>query len=107
DDVNKIADKRTKLLLQILGDMEQNVKIEQSLSFAEVLYKAGNHSGLNMRRVAQAPFFVLRGATMPAVLVEMGFLTDKSEAALLANANYQKRVAESLADGIESYLRSM
>ena len=107
DDVNKIADKRTKLLLQILGDMEQNVKIEQSLSFAEVLYKAGNHSGLNMRRVAQAPFFVLRGATMPAVLVEMGFLTDKSEAALLANANYQKRVADSLADGIESYLRSM
>jgi N-acetylmuramoyl-L-alanine amidase len=107
DDVNKIADKRTKLLLQILGDMEQNVKIEQSSSFAEVLYKVGNHSGLNMRRVAQAPFFVLRGATMPAVLVEMGFLTDKSEAALLANPNYQKRLADSLADGIESYLRSM
>ena len=60
-----------------------------------------------MRRVAQAPFFVLRGATMPAVLVEMGFLTDKSEAALLANPNYQKRLADSLADGIESYLRSM
>ncbi len=87
--------------------MEQNVKIEQSLSFAEVLFKAGKNSGLNMRRVAQAPFFVLRGATMPAVLVEMGFLTDKSEAALLANPNYQKRLAESLADGIESYLRNM
>jgi len=106
-DANSIADKRTKLLLQILGDMEQNVKIEQSLSFAEVLFKAGKNSGLNMRRVAQAPFFVLRGATMPAVLVEMGFLTDKSEAALLANSNYQKRLAESLADGIESYLRNM
>jgi N-acetylmuramoyl-L-alanine amidase len=106
-DANSIADKRTKLLLQILGDMEQNVKIEQSLSFAEVLFKAGKNSGLNMRRVAQAPFFVLRGATMPAVLVEMGFLTDKSEAALLANPNYQKRLAESLADGIESYLRNM
>lgn len=106
-DASSIADKRTKLLLQILGDMEQNVKIEQSLSFAEVLFKAGKNSGLNMRRVAQAPFFVLRGATMPAVLVEMGFLTDKSEAALLANPNYQKRLAESLADGIESYLRNM
>jgi len=107
EDVNGIADKRTKLLLKILGDMEQNVKIEQSMSFAEVLFKTGSNRGLNMRRVAQAPFFVLRGATMPAVLVEMGFLTDKAEASLLTNPTYQKKLAESLADGIESYLRNM
>ncbi|HPU69128.1 MAG TPA: N-acetylmuramoyl-L-alanine amidase [Acetomicrobium flavidum] len=107
ENVDSIADKRTKLLLKILGDMEQNVKIEQSMSFAEVLYKAGSNKGLNMRRVAQAPFFVLRGAAMPAVLVEMGFLTDKAEASLLANPTYQKKLAESLADGIESYLRNM
>lgn len=107
ENVDSIADKRTKLLLKILGDMEQNVKIEQSMSFAEVLYKAGSNRGLNMRRVAQAPFFVLRGAAMPAVLVEMGFLTDKAEASLLANPTYQKKLAESLADGIESYLRNM
>ena len=107
ENVDSIADKRTKLLLKILGDMEQNVKIEQSMSFAEVLYKAGGNRGLNMRRVAQAPFFVLRGAAMPAVLVEMGFLTDKAEASLLANPTYQKKLAESLADGIESYLRNM
>jgi len=44
---------------------------------------------------------------MPAVLVEMGFLTDKAEASLLANPTYQKKLAESLADGIESYLRNM
>ena len=57
-----------------------------------------------MRRVAQAPFFVLRGAGMPSVLVEMGFLTNKAEAAMLKNASYQKRIAEALSAGIVEFL---
>jgi N-acetylmuramoyl-L-alanine amidase len=54
--------------------------------------------------VAQAPFYVLRGAAMPSVLIEMGFLTEKSEASLLKNAAYQKKLAASISAGIMEYL---
>lgn len=57
-----------------------------------------------MRRVAQAPFFVLRGAAMPAVLIETGFLTEKSEARMLNDTKYQQKMASSLAGGIADYL---
>ena len=99
------SDKRTQLLLSILGDMQQNHKIIESTELAEVLYKAGNQSGLPMKRVAQAPFFVLRGAAMPAVLLETGFLTDKNEAKLLTNSGYQQKIADAMALGIINYLR--
>ena len=99
------SDRRTKLLLQILGDMQQNEKISESTSVAEVLFAAGKQGGLPMKRVAQAPFFVLRGAAMPALLVEMGFLTERDEAALLNQPGYQERIASSLARGIVNYLK--
>ena len=99
------SDRRTKLLLQILGDMQQNEKISESTSVAEVLFAAGKQGGLPMKRVAQAPFFVLRGAAMPALLVEMGFLTERDEAALLNQPGYQERIAAALARGIVNYLK--
>jgi len=99
------SDRKTQLLLSILGDMQQNYKIGESTDFAEYLYKAGNQTGLPMRRVAQAPFFVLRGADMPAVLLETGFLTDRNEARLLLQAGYQQKIADAMALGIINYLR--
>ncbi len=101
---SEAVDRRTRMLLKILGDMQQNVKIQESTSFAEILYRKGGAKKLTMRRVAQAPFFVLRGAGMPSVLVEMGYLTNKAEAAMLKNANYQKRIAEALSAGIVEFL---
>ena len=99
------SDRKTQLLLSILGDMQQNHKIIESTDLAEVLYKAGNQSGLPMKRVAQAPFFVLRGAAMPAVLLETGFITDKDEAKLLSHSGYQQKIADAMALGIINYLR--
>ncbi|MCL2147223.1 MAG: N-acetylmuramoyl-L-alanine amidase [Synergistaceae bacterium] len=99
------SDSKTQLLLSILGDMQQNNKIIESTELAEVLYKAGNQSSLPMRRVAQAPFFVLRGAAMPAILLETGFLTDKAEAKLLTQADYQQKIANAMALGIINYMR--
>jgi N-acetylmuramoyl-L-alanine amidase len=99
------SDRKTQLLLSILGDMQQNYKITESTDMAEVLYKAGNQLGLPMKRVAQAPFFVLRGAAMPAVLLETGFLTDKAEAKLLTQLDYQQKIADAMALGITNYLR--
>ena len=105
-DSTKAADKRTQTLLAILGNMQQNAKISESTGFAEYLFNAGKSGGLKMRRVAQAPFYVLRGAAMPAVLVELGFLTDKQEAKLLADKTYQQKMADALARGIRDYLKN-
>lgn len=99
------ADRKTELLLRILGDMQQNNKISESTELAEALFGAGKRQGIPMRRVAQAPFFVLRGAGMPAVLLETGFVTNAKEAKLLAHPGYQRRIAESMAAGIVAYLK--
>ncbi len=99
------VDRRTEMLLHILGDMQQNNKISESTDFAAALYNAGVRGGLPMKRVAQAPFFVLRGAGMPAVLLEIGFVTNASESRLLTTQAYQQKIANAMSDGIANYLR--
>lgn len=47
---------------------------------------------------------VLRYAKIPAVLVELGFLSNSREAALLADKNYQRKLAGAIAEGIIAYL---
>jgi N-acetylmuramoyl-L-alanine amidase len=63
--------------------------------------------GLRDLGVKQAPFVVLIGASMPSVLVEVAFLTNRHESQLLATDTYRQRVAESLADGLSRYVRSL
>jgi len=53
--------------------------------------------------VREGPFWVLVGAQMPAVLVEVGFITHPKEARRLVNNKYRKTMALGLADGIERY----
>jgi N-acetylmuramoyl-L-alanine amidase len=53
--------------------------------------------------VKQAGFYVLRGAEMPAVLVEAGFLSNVKEAKLLQKASFRQRLIESLVTGIRVY----
>jgi N-acetylmuramoyl-L-alanine amidase len=53
--------------------------------------------------VREGPFWVLVGAQMPAVLVEVGFITNPTEAQRLVNRTYQKTMALGLANGIERY----
>jgi N-acetylmuramoyl-L-alanine amidase len=57
------------------------------------------------RGVRRARFFVLRTAKMPSTLVEVGFVTGSEDAPKLRNANYQKRMAEAIAQGILEYIR--
>jgi len=53
--------------------------------------------------VREGPFWVLVGAQMPAVLVEVGFITNPTEAKRLVNRQYQRTMAQGLANGIERY----
>ncbi|MBF6678058.1 N-acetylmuramoyl-L-alanine amidase [Campylobacter sp. RM11259] len=53
--------------------------------------------------VREAPFWVLVGALMPAVLVEIGYITHPTEGKRLANDAYQDSLAKGIAKGIEDY----
>ena len=59
-------------------------------------------------RVAKpARFVVLREAWMPAVLVEVGYVTNQEEARRLGSADYREAAAEAISDGIEAYIRAL
>jgi N-acetylmuramoyl-L-alanine amidase len=55
--------------------------------------------------VRPAPFWVLVGSSMPAILIETGFISNKLEAKHLVNKTYQKRYATYIANGIDNYFR--
>lgn len=53
--------------------------------------------------VREAPFWVLVGAQMPAILLEVGYITHAVEGKRIASSKYQTRVAKGIADGIDAY----
>ena len=57
------------------------------------------------RGVRQARFYVLRKTSMPAVLVEVGFVTGQDDSRNLSNPSYRQNMAEAIADGIIQYLQ--
>jgi N-acetylmuramoyl-L-alanine amidase len=73
----------------------------QSLPLASAIhyYVAGGASSPN-RGVRRRGFYVLRKSSIPAVLVECGFLTNPSEAATVQSAGYRQRLAEEIARGV-------
>jgi N-acetylmuramoyl-L-alanine amidase len=88
-------------LALILWDMAQAQHLEASSALASRVHEAlGEVTGSSTRGVKQAPFRVLVGATMPAVLVEIGFLSNPEEEKLLTNDAYQSRVAAAIAKGM-------
>lgn len=88
----------------ILWDLAQQSYLKESSRFAEHIQDAmAIATGVERRGVKQAPFRVLVGAMMPAVLVEVGFISNPDEANRLRDDGYQIEVASALADGIEAY----
>jgi len=57
------------------------------------------------RGVRKADFFVLRGSLMPAVLVEIGFITNKRDAKFLRQKKYQKKIVQGIFTGIDRFLK--
>ena len=89
-----------------LWELAQTSHIRESADFAEIIQQEFNGLlGTKDRGVRQAPFVVLTGATMPAVLVEFGFLSNPDEARRLAEPEHQQLVAEAIAAGIEDFVR--
>lgn len=88
----------------ILADMAQNEHLEESYNLAMKLQAnlvETSHS--KNRGVKQANFYVLRGAFMPSVLLELGFMTNKQEEKMLKNQNYQEKLAWAIFEGIKDF----
>lgn len=62
------------------------------------------YKGVKDNGVRPAPFWVLVGAQMPSVLVEVGYITNPIERRRIFNADYQKRIAQGIVEGVSNYL---
>jgi N-acetylmuramoyl-L-alanine amidase len=88
----------------VLWEMAQARHIEQSATFARSVEAAlRERVPMSPRALQQAPFRVLVGANMPAILVEMGFLTNPQQEQRLSSDDYQNTVVQALVDGILRY----
>jgi N-acetylmuramoyl-L-alanine amidase len=109
---NATSEKNISDLQKILNDLMLNTKISESSKLAydiqkgivgQVRKRYGNVRDLGVK---QAPFYVLIGADMPAVLVETGFLTNSMEKKRLENRKYLEKIADGIVSGIETYVKS-
>jgi len=81
----------------------QSAFLEQSLNFAARLQKKFVQIGRKDRGVKQAGFLVLYKTTMPSVLIETGFLSNKEEEKFLKDGNNQQRIASSVYEAFREY----
>ena len=98
------AVKRYDDLAFILADMAQNEHLLESYELSSILCTHTSKS-VNFKNngVRQANFYVLRGAFMPSVLVELGYLSNKEEEKKLIKRSYQEKLAEALFTGIKNF----
>lgn len=93
-------------LARILADLARARAHQGSSELAVELHrKLVEATGAKDRGVRQAPFFVLSGARMPAVLVEVGYISHPAESLRLTDEAEQERMARAMADGIDAYGR--
>jgi len=102
-------------LQDILSDIMQNSKITESSRLAHQVHesiltqaKPENHEYADIKNlgVKQAPFYVLIGAQMPAVLLEMAFISNEDDAENLTNPHFITMLAQEISDGIRAYMNA-
>lgn len=110
---NVFAESSLHDLPELIQKITRNDKITESKQLAVDLQNAlSERLELVSRRetnrgVKQAPFVVLTGAKMPAVLSEISFVSNASDASLLLDGKQRQRIAEGLYRGIAAYLDSL
>ena len=92
---------------QIIANISQSTFLKESEQLA-VFIQNGIKKELPKTRnrgIKQAGFHVLVGASMPNLLIETGFLTNKSEAQMLNKSTYRKKFAKGIYNGISRYIK--
>jgi N-acetylmuramoyl-L-alanine amidase len=110
---NATSRKNISDLQMILNDLMLNTKINESCRLAEfvqgglVKQLRKRYNVVSDRGVRQAPFYVLIGAEMPAILVEVGYITNATENRRLKSDTYLEMTASGIVKGIDSYIKDM
>jgi N-acetylmuramoyl-L-alanine amidase len=88
----------------IVNDLQQRLHHDSSIRVAgsveDELVRQLNVQGRSGKRVKEAPFYVLARARRPAVLLEIGFISNSVEEGKMRGTGWRQRVAESIADGL-------
>ena len=98
-----------KILTEILtgARTSESRRLAENIQQSTLNYLKKNGVSTRNGGVKGAPFFVLVGSSMPSVLVEIGYCTNKSEASRLKSSKHRQRLAQGLANGIHAYARSL
>ena len=89
---------------EMMLDMEVDWKIRESRAFARrLLHELGKVGFLHTKQVQQAGFVVLKAIEIPAVLLEVGFISNKKEERALKTALHHERIAGSIFRAIVRY----
>lgn len=107
---NAVSTKKISELQLILTDLLLNSKIKESSELAScvldsILRRSKKHVLNN--GVKEAPFYVLMGARMPAILIEIGYLTNKDDRKLLTSSKYLQQLSTGIVSGIVAYKESL
>jgi N-acetylmuramoyl-L-alanine amidase len=88
----------------ILNDLHHNAyKIRSYFLATKVDELIQRRLGQHIRRIQQAPFYVLARVDMPSILIETAFISNKGEEAKLRDPQWQDNIAKAIADGILGY----
>jgi N-acetylmuramoyl-L-alanine amidase len=111
---NATSTKSISDLHSILSELMQNAKINESARLAQYVQssivsnlKQRKYSYIKDKGVKQAPFYVLLGAQMPAILIETSFISNPRECKRLMDERYQNHVCDAIIRGIERYVRDI
>ena len=95
-------------LKEIIWDMTYAYDRRESIELSRTICRAmGGSPDIKVVGVKNANFSVLRGSTMPAVLVEVGYLTNPSEESLIVCDIYRRKLAERIKEGIGFYCEGL
>jgi len=89
-----------------------NTMLEEEITVESILLAQSIQKGLSLvigdkiddRGLKEESWFVVRNAKMPAVLVEMGFITNQDEAVILGDQMYLKKISEGIYNGISGFI---
>ncbi len=106
---NAVSTQKISDLQYILTDLMLSSKISESRELANKVHQdtmdsvGGMFTDLSSNGVRQAPFYVLMGAQMPAILLEMGYMTNQTDMRLMQNDDFMRYMARGLTRGVIAY----
>ncbi|MBW2086267.1 MAG: N-acetylmuramoyl-L-alanine amidase [Deltaproteobacteria bacterium] len=110
---NATSTKTMSDLELILNDLMLNSKITESSHLAKAVQTqmvkclCNKYKNVKDMGVKQAPFYVLIGANMPSILLEMAFISNKNDEARMREKRYLENMANGIVEGIKNYTKSV